>query len=118
MHNSSVQNRGSKSRKDKWAIDLKLKKDQVSVHELPSPPGYLTIVSSSTAIKSKSEDEGHSNVVNKRSWDTALAPIKALALAVYKCNSMGLLPTHASDWLAFISPLQRMEYVGGGITAG
>ena len=42
----------------------------------------------------------------------------AHALAVYKCNSMCLLPTHASDWLAFISPLQRMEYVGGGITAG
>lgn len=27
-----------------------------------------------------------------------------LALAVYKCQSMGLLPTHASDWLAFIEP--------------
>ncbi|KAM9329395.1 ER membrane protein complex subunit 4 [Gastrophryne carolinensis] len=38
-----------------------------------------------------------------------------LALAVYKCQSMGLLPTHASDWLAFIEPPQRMEYTGGGI---
>ncbi|KAG2462095.1 EMC4 protein, partial [Polypterus senegalus] len=27
-----------------------------------------------------------------------------LALAVYKCQSMGLLPTHSSDWLAFIEP--------------
>lgn len=25
----------------------------------------------------------------------------AVVLSVYKCNSMGLLPTHASDWLAF-----------------
>lgn len=30
----------------------------------------------------------------------------AVALAVYKCNSMGLLPTHASDWLAFADPPQ------------
>uniref|UniRef100_A0A8C6XIJ4 ER membrane protein complex subunit 4 n=1 Tax=Naja naja TaxID=35670 RepID=A0A8C6XIJ4_NAJNA len=30
-----------------------------------------------------------------------------LALAVYKCQSMGLLPTHASDWLAFIEPPER-----------
>uniref|UniRef100_A0A803YB08 ER membrane protein complex subunit 4 n=1 Tax=Meleagris gallopavo TaxID=9103 RepID=A0A803YB08_MELGA len=27
-----------------------------------------------------------------------------LALALYKCQAMGLLPTHASDWLAFITP--------------
>ncbi|XP_041436155.1 ER membrane protein complex subunit 4-like isoform X1 [Xenopus laevis] len=37
-----------------------------------------------------------------------------LALAVYKCQSMGLLPTHASDWLAFIEPPERMENTGGG----
>ncbi|XP_069796920.1 ER membrane protein complex subunit 4 isoform X1 [Narcine bancroftii] len=37
-----------------------------------------------------------------------------LALAVYKCQSMGLLPTHASDWLAFIEAPQRVEYAGGG----
>ena len=30
--------------------------------------------------------------------------LMGLALAVYKCQSMGLLPTHASDWLAFIEP--------------
>ncbi|KAJ6651799.1 hypothetical protein lerEdw1_016476 [Lerista edwardsae] len=38
-----------------------------------------------------------------------------LALAVYKCQSMGLLPTHASDWLAFIEPPERMEFTGGGL---
>ena len=27
-----------------------------------------------------------------------------LALAVYKCQLMGLLPTHPSDWLAFVEP--------------
>ncbi|XP_064359418.1 ER membrane protein complex subunit 4 [Dromaius novaehollandiae] len=38
-----------------------------------------------------------------------------LALALYKCQAMGLLPTHASDWLAFIAPPQRMEFSGGGL---
>ncbi len=29
-----------------------------------------------------------------------------LALAIYKCQVMGLLPTHPSDWLAFVEPQQ------------
>lgn len=32
--------------------------------------------------------------------------LACLALALYKCSSMGLLPTHASDWLDFVEPLQ------------
>ncbi|EFN84454.1 Transmembrane protein 85 [Harpegnathos saltator] len=54
-----------------------------------------------------------------------IRPVKALftlqqrqlvniALALYKCQSMGLLPTHASDWLAFVEPQARVEYSGGG----
>lgn len=39
-----------------------------------------------------------------------------MALALYKCHSMGLLPTHASDWLAFVEPPLRNEYLGGGVT--
>ncbi|XP_067145034.1 ER membrane protein complex subunit 4 isoform X2 [Centruroides vittatus] len=41
--------------------------------------------------------------------------VVCLALALYKCSSMGLLPTHASDWLDFVEPQQRMEFSGGGI---
>lgn len=41
--------------------------------------------------------------------------LACLALALYKCSSMGLLPTHASDWLDFVEPRQRIEYSGGGI---
>ncbi|CAF0767021.1 unnamed protein product [Brachionus calyciflorus] len=37
-----------------------------------------------------------------------------LAIALYKCHSMGLLPTYASDWLAFANPQDRMEYSFGG----
>lgn len=39
-----------------------------------------------------------------------------VALALYKCHSMGLLPTHASDWLAFVEPQSRLEYSGGGLS--
>ncbi|NXH79599.1 EMC4 protein, partial [Edolisoma coerulescens] len=38
-----------------------------------------------------------------------------LALALYKCQAMGLLPTRPSDWLAFVTPPQRMEFTGGGL---
>ncbi|XP_059142181.1 ER membrane protein complex subunit 4-like [Physella acuta] len=41
--------------------------------------------------------------------------ILCLAMAVYKCQTMGLLPTHASDWLAFVQPQERMEWSGGGM---
>jgi len=34
--------------------------------------------------------------------------VVCLALAVYKCQTMGLLPTTSSDWLAFIEP-QRVR---------
>jgi len=33
-----------------------------------------------------------------------------VALAMYKCHSMGMLPTYASDWLAFADPLERVEW--------
>ncbi|KAH0953480.1 hypothetical protein HN011_009538 [Eciton burchellii] len=43
-----------------------------------------------------------------------LGQLVNIALALYKCQSMGLLPTHASDWLAFVEPQARVEYSGGG----
>lgn len=45
-----------------------------------------------------------------------LGNLANVALALYKCQSMGLLPTHASDWLAFVEPQKRLEYYGGGIS--
>lgn len=38
-----------------------------------------------------------------------------IGLALYKCHSMGLLPTHASDWLAFVEPPITAEWSDGGI---
>nr|SVE93958.1 EOG090X0GNX [Scapholeberis mucronata] len=43
-----------------------------------------------------------------------LGQLVGIGLALYKCQSMGLLPTHSSDWLAFIEPQQRIEFSGGG----
>lgn len=39
-----------------------------------------------------------------------------IALALYKCSSMGLLPIYSSDWLSFLEPQERMEYSGGGLS--
>jgi len=166
------------SKKDKWFVDMSTRRGEQR-SELPSPPGYTT-ERFQHMDAAAAGDGSHADLVDKRSWDIALAPIKglpmnvfimymagntisifpimmvgmmffrpiqalmgiratvrmlekskqyilqtfvyllgnalALGLAVYKCNSMGLLPTHASDWLAFADPLRRMEYVAGGVT--
>lgn len=39
-----------------------------------------------------------------------------IGLALYKCHSMGLLPTHASDWLAFVEPPIHTEFSSGGVS--
>ena len=38
-----------------------------------------------------------------------------IAIALYKCHSMGLLPTAPSDWLAFKEHRTREEYMIGGM---
>lgn len=38
-----------------------------------------------------------------------------LALGVWKCGAMGLLPTATSDWLAFMEPKMVMERAFGGL---
>ncbi|KAJ3383507.1 hypothetical protein HDU92_004087 [Lobulomyces angularis] len=38
-----------------------------------------------------------------------------LGLGIYKVDSMGLLPTTQSDWLAFLKPKEFLENVVGGI---
>ncbi|XP_014212290.1 ER membrane protein complex subunit 4 [Copidosoma floridanum] len=45
-----------------------------------------------------------------------LGQVVNIMLALYKCQSMGLLPTHASDWLAFVEPQTSLEYSGGGFS--
>ncbi|KAH8875116.1 ER membrane protein complex subunit 4 [Schistosoma japonicum] len=43
-----------------------------------------------------------------------LGNLVILTLAMYKCHTMGLLPTYASDWLSFVEPRQTAEWSVGG----
>lgn len=55
--------------------------------------------------------------------DTLLMPmllfiglqVCVFGLGLWKCSSMGLLPTAKSDWLAFIEPKLLSEYAVGGV---
>ncbi|KAG9130720.1 hypothetical protein Leryth_012679 [Lithospermum erythrorhizon] len=38
-----------------------------------------------------------------------------LGIGVWKLNTLGLLPTHASDWVSSLPPAQEVEYSGGGL---
>ena len=57
--------------------------------------------------------EGNQAILQKLIY--LVGNLLCVALALYKCQSMGLLPSHASDWLDFIEPPQRIEFSGGGI---
>ena len=57
------------------------------------------------------EAGGHS-IVQKLTY--LFGNLVNLGIALYKCHSMGLLPTYASDWLAFAVPQERLEYAFGG----
>lgn len=65
----------------------------------------------------------HSSFAKFEGENVNLAPAKlmyiacnlaGLAVGLYKLNAMGLLPTHASDWLSSLQPLPYKEVVGGG----
>lgn len=58
--------------------------------------------------------EGHQLAFQKLAY--FFGHLVNMCLALYKCHSMGLLPTHASDWLAFVEPQSRLEYSGGGFS--
>ncbi|CAF0956898.1 unnamed protein product [Rotaria sordida] len=45
-----------------------------------------------------------------------LGNLTHLALALYKCQSMGLLPTYNSDWIAFAAQQTQMEMTVGGFS--
>ena len=52
--------------------------------------------------------DGLSNIGQK--FVLVLGNLINIALAMYKCHSMRLLPRHASDWLAFANPVERVEW--------
>eukprot|EP00252_Welwitschia_mirabilis_P009944 TRINITY_DN22907_c0_g1_i1.p1 TRINITY_DN22907_c0_g1~~TRINITY_DN22907_c0_g1_i1.p1 ORF type:complete len:177 (+),score=27.06 TRINITY_DN22907_c0_g1_i1:190-720(+) len=41
--------------------------------------------------------------------------IAGLLLGIWKLNSLGLLPTHPSDWVSSLAPAPEIDHSGGGI---
>ncbi|XP_073148026.1 uncharacterized protein [Henckelia pumila] len=41
--------------------------------------------------------------------------LAGLGMGIWKLNTLGLLPTHVSDWVSSLPPAQEVEYSGGGI---
>ena len=56
--------------------------------------------------------EGSHHLIQKLVY--FLGNLASVLLALYKCQSMGLLPTHASDWLAFADHKEVLETSLGG----
>lgn len=52
--------------------------------------------------------EGNQAILQKLVY--LLGNFACLGMALYKCQSMGLLPTHSSDWLDFLENPRRVEY--------
>ncbi|CAL9112217.1 Transmembrane protein 85 [Musa troglodytarum] len=41
--------------------------------------------------------------------------LAGLVLGIWKLNTLGLLPTHASDWVSSLPPASEVECAGGGL---
>ncbi|KAJ3683866.1 hypothetical protein LUZ60_014093 [Juncus effusus] len=41
--------------------------------------------------------------------------LAGLGLGIWKLNTLGLLPTHASDWVSSLPPAKEVEFAGGGV---
>ena len=67
-----------------------------------------TLFSVNAMFRALDAADGSSNIGQK--FVFVLGNLVNVALAVYKCHSMGLLPTHTSDWLAFADPVERVEW--------
>ena len=68
-----------------------------------------TLFSINSTFKAIDANDGSiSNIRQKLVY--ILGNLINIAMAMYKCHSMGLLPTHSSDWLAFADPVLRAEW--------
>uniref|UniRef100_A0A915E8R5 ER membrane protein complex subunit 4 n=1 Tax=Ditylenchus dipsaci TaxID=166011 RepID=A0A915E8R5_9BILA len=67
-----------------------------------------TLMAVNAAFKPLEAEYNGSLIIHKILF--ILGNFGAIALAIYKCHSMGLLPTFASDWLDFIPQAERMQY--------
>lgn len=71
----------------------------------------MAIVNTNKAFKSI--DDGTVNILK---WKLAYVAVNmiGLAMALYKCNSLGLLPLSSSDWVHLLPIKTPEEWSGGG----
>jgi len=60
------------------------------------------------------DHDSNSTILQKIVW--LFGNLLGISVALWKCHSMGLLPTSPSDWLAFKEHRQRVEFVIGGLS--
>ena len=70
---------------------------------------FKSLLSMATTFKQLDTDTGAISALGQKIV-FVLGNMANVALAVYKFNSMGLLPTYVSDWLAFADPISRVEW--------
>ena len=70
---------------------------------------FKTLRSMGTTFKQLDTDTGATSALGQKIV-FVLGNLANLALAVCKFYSMGLLPTHVSDWLALADPISRIEW--------
>ena len=61
------------------------------------------------------DQDANSSILQKIVW--IFGNLLGICVALWKCQSMGMLPTSPSDWLAFKEHRERVEYVIGGLSA-
>lgn len=91
--------------------------DAINIMPILMIGGYLfSNLSSLMNIKSVSEQLSKNSpdryLLHLLVWITG--QLTAIGCLMWKCNRMGLLPTHESDWLAFKDPIIRMNWMQGG----
>ncbi|KAL0372049.1 UNVERIFIED_CONTAM: ER membrane protein complex subunit [Sesamum calycinum] len=120
----------------RWAVEFTDNSTSHSSRDIPDPPGFTRASQEqddSALSKQKKDAEDLINphficscVVFEPYKDNKvdlLAPklvfialnLVGLGLGIWKLNTLGLLPTHVSDWVSSLPPPQEVEYSGGGI---
>ncbi|XP_066920449.1 ER membrane protein complex subunit 4-like [Clytia hemisphaerica] len=60
------------------------------------------------------DQDSNSAILQKIVW--LFGNVLGICVALWKCHSMGILPTSPSDWLAFKEHRERVEFVIGGLS--
>jgi len=68
------------------------------------------VVSSFTGLKTTSKQLEMSDNYYLQIFIWMAGQATSLAICMWRCNSMGLLPTHPSDWLTFSHPAVATEF--------